>query len=534
MVASLFAGCGESPTTQANDELRAAIDVARRHYQRAAGAMGVLPEAPASDPRQTVRENPDVLVALGDADRTLSAALAAGADAGRETRALAQQLLADVRMAAGEYRGLLVRGRMAALTAQGERVAAQAERLGRLAALCEATQTFLSLSDGPGSDKARPLAADLKGQAAERLADLDKEIAALRNRAAQIRSRIGALQATVDRNQTEATALRQQTIAAQGVMVLELDERASATEAQVEKAEGDISLQEVALQDALAAADRLQLQREATAQLVASLDAWMNGLDGRRQGIAGYAGQLDQRVAEQGGELAKLADALADQFDALLAEGQAALDAGRKAADANAAAATLLRQLRQDAQTARTDNPESPMMPVLESQSSQGLLASVTAQGGNVALLRASLQHRLVDAHGDLARLKARVDGLCGRTGLSAPEGLARAVGAFADVKAAADDADQQYQAADKAFNDVAERMLVSSPVNTRGTEWMYKGARAQALYGRYELAKLRGDSMAGTYRDSASQLVNEVLEGRQGDPVLAPIEQIAKHLRGD
>ena len=39
---------------------------------------------------------------------------------------------------------------------------------------------------------------------------------------------------------------------------------------------------------------------------------------------------------------------------------------------------------------------------------------------------------------------------------------------------------------------------------------------------------------MAGTYRDSASQLVNEVLEGRQGDPVLAPIEQIAKHLRGD
>ena len=233
MVASLLAGCGDAPTTKANAELRAAIDVARRHCLRAAGAMGVLPEASAPNPRPVVRENPDVLAALADAEKTLTTALAAADDAGREIRAVAQQLLADVHRAAGQYRDLLVRGRTAALTAQQQRVAGQAARLGRVGALRQAMRSFLALSDDSRPEQASPVAEELKIQAAEQVAALDAEIADLQDRVAGIRRRIDTLQAKVEQHQAQATALRQQIVTATGMMVLELDERASVAEAVV-------------------------------------------------------------------------------------------------------------------------------------------------------------------------------------------------------------------------------------------------------------------------------------------------------------
>ncbi|MFW6145978.1 MAG: hypothetical protein ACOC7R_01440 [Planctomycetota bacterium] len=534
MVASLFVGCGGSPETEADAELRAAIDVARRHYLRAAGAMGVLTEAATPDPAAVVRENAEVFDALDEADKALTAALTAAGSAGREVRARAQRLLADVRMAAAEYRDLLVRGRTAALTAQQARVAAEAERLGRLAAQAGALRTFVELSGGPDPDSARPVAARLKAEITERLDDLDGRLATLRDRATQIRREIETLQTLAERKQTQATALRQQILTTDGVMVLELDERASALEAEVEKAEGEIAMQEVALEDVTAEIEQFQLQRETAAQLLASLDAWMNGLADRREIVRSQADDLQQRVATQQEALASVADALADQVVALLAEGEAALEAGRKAADANAKAVTLLRQLQREAQATKVDQSNSPMMPVLETLSSQGLLAPVTAQAGDVALVRASLQHHRVEVHTDLVRLRERVDGLCRQAGLSGPEGLARAVEAGADINTFAEQADQQYQAAEKAFNDVAGRMLARSPVNTKDTEWRYRGAQARALYGRYQLAVLRDDPEAATYRKSATTLVKDLLEGHQGDAAYASIEQIARGLGGD
>ena len=261
----------------------------------------------------------------------------------------------------------------------------------------------------------------------------------------------------------------------------------------------------------------------------------MNGLEVRREVVSGHVGELEQRVAKHQAELASLADDLAEQFTALLAEGEAALASCRKAADANMKAAALFRQLRQDTQAARADQSNSPMMPVLESRSSQALLGPVTAQAGDVALLSASLQHHLVEVHADLARLQGRVDGLCRQAGLSAPDRLAVAAEVAAKMNTFAEQADQQYQAAGKAFNDVAERMLARSPVNTKDTDWLYKGAQARALYGRYRLAVLRNEpEAASTYRDSASKLVADLLVGHQGDDVYAPIEQIARRLKGE
>ncbi len=534
-VASLLAGCGESATTQADAELAAAIDTAQQQYLRAVGAMGVLPETTDTDPQGAVGENPEVFEALADAEKTLTAALTANADAGRETRARAGQLLTDVHMAAADYHDLLMGRRSAAVAAAQARVADEAERVERLAARTEAMRTFVALSDGPDPDSARPKAAELKAGTVQRLADLDGRLASLREQAVQIDGRIDTLRALAQEKQTEAAALRRELPAATGMMRLELDERASALEAEVEKAEGEIAMEEVDREEIASAIDQLQVQRRTAEDLAASLDAWMNGLADRRAVIRAYAAELQDRLAVQAKDLATEADDLADRFAALLAEGEAVLAAADKAGSANTRATALLRQLQQEAQAAKREQAGSPMAPLLESMSSQGRLAAVTRQAGDVAMLKASVQHHLVQAHLDLVHLTRRVDGLCRQAGLSAPKRLIEIAEADEKIKTFAEQADQHYQAADKAFNDVAERMLTGAPVNTRTTEWIYRGAQARALYGRYRLAVLRNDAeAAGSHRQSASALVETLLQEHRGDPDYAPIEQIARSLGVD
>jgi len=528
ILAAAIAGCSEKPETRAAEDIRAQVDVARRHFLRAAGLMGVSPTdlTPADEQAQ-------VLDALNDAEKVLTEALSTHTDATDAGKAPANSMLGEVRLAMAGYHGILARERTSIVDDLLLQLQSEAARGQALAAVGEALQTLTERTNAPDGDEAsaRAAAKVLQEQAKARQIAAKQKVDQLRATRNDLTKQIEDAIPATETQRRSAGELRRQNRAAMGTEKLELDEKASAAEAVVEAGEAKISTLQLqaehnAAQLALAEAELAAVMGQMTA-----LTEFVDSLDSRGEDVKKYRSELAELIAKAEQNLTKLAAELAGKYADASEQFQSALTACEQAARANNQAIRALQDQRRAAADVKNDNPKSPMAPLLDSMASTDRLGGVTARKGDIAFAAGETGRQLLQLQARVAHVADQVAGVCESAGITGPAALNTAASSLKALTDIADRADSDYGAAVDAYNKVAVGMLKGKSV--RETKWLYQQAQARALLGRYRLSALRGQGNR-EYLDGARSYIEGVLTGHEGDPTYLPAQQILEAINAE
>jgi hypothetical protein len=482
------AGCSESKESQAGRTLSDAVNLSRRHCERAIGLMGGLTfkagdelspinkavnvEQIAVEPSYAV--NPKALDALKQAKDVLSKAMASATDAPAESVAQANFMMGQINAMTGDYYAALSRSaRTRALASFAENDIA-ADAIGSGVALMKYFDAMATVSD-------EDLTKEINDATAEaQKAQADQQDA--QTKSTDLKKQLDELNAANQKLLTESADLRVKSEGAKGVKMLELFDEAikKENEAAANGTKiGDLERQLGILKsDTSSATLRL---KAATARQVAA----QKTLDQRKLAAKSVSQEKEKvvgQVAERRKNFETSAGSLATSFE-----------------EAKAAQAEAIKSYAQATDSFRK----------------AGMDRDAKASLGATEQSKAMAELSLLTLNSQLAGLAADCDRIFKDLNQDVPPPVAKIKGLLIDTAKAYDAAATDYDQAATAFGQAASQSNTDPVI--RRTQWIYQVQKAGALGG---VARTSPDAAkrAAALKD-ARQIITDALNGKENSP---------------
>lgn len=482
------AGCSESKENQASRTLSDAVNLSRRHCERAIGLMGgltfkagdeLLPinktvniDQISVEPSYAV--NPKALDALKEAKDVLGKAMASATDAPADSVAQANFMMGQINAMTGDYYAALSRSaRTRAMASFAENDIA-ANAIGSGVALMKYFDAMATVSD-------EDLTKEINDATAEaQKAQADQQDA--QTKSTDLKKQLDELNAANQKLLTESADLRVKSEGAKGDKMLELFDEAikKENEAAANGTKiGDLERQLGILKSDLSSAT-LRL-KAATARQVAA----QKTLDQRKLAAKSVSQEKEKvvaQVAERRKNFETSAGSLATSFE-----------------EAKAAQVEAVKSYTQATDSFRK----------------AGLDRDAKASLGATEQSKAMAELSLLTLNSQLAGLAADCDRIFKDLNQDVPPPVAKIKGLLIDTAKAYDAAATDYDQAATAFGQAASQSNTDPVI--RRTQWVYQVQKAGALGG---VARTSPDAAkrAAALKD-ARQIITDALNGKENSP---------------